>query len=98
MFGVREPFVSKTSSAEIVHGKITADAMFVIVSDMPKNRVIFRDGVKEACVKFDSSASATISLAERTFPPRRVLIDRLRSMGIRQCRDPVLKVIAETRF
>jgi len=66
VFSVREPFVSKTSGAEIVHGRIDAGMPLKIDSHMPQNGVIFSDGVEEDRLDFNSGAVATIGLAERT--------------------------------
>jgi NAD kinase len=66
VFSVREPFVSKTSGAEIVHGRIEADAPLEIVSQMPQNGVIFSDGVEEDRLDFNSGRIARIGLADRT--------------------------------
>jgi NAD kinase len=65
-FSVREPFISKTSSAEIVYGTIDAQTPLEIISEMPQNGVIFSDGIEEDRVEFNSGAIATVSLAERT--------------------------------
>jgi hypothetical protein len=69
VFAVREPFISKTSGAEIVYGQIGPDAPLVIASHMPQNGVIFSDGVEEDRLDFNSGAIATIGLAERTLRP-----------------------------
>jgi NAD kinase len=66
VFSVREPFVSKTSGAEMVHGRIEADAPLEIVSQMPQNGVIFSDGVEEDRLDFNSGTIARIGLADRT--------------------------------
>ena len=65
VFSVREPFVSKTSSANLVLGSITTSAPLVLVSRMPKNGVIFGDGVEEDFLNFNSGAIATISPSEK---------------------------------
>ena len=65
MFVVREPFVSKTSSANIVCGAITRDTPLVLESTMPEGGVIFSDGVAADYVPFTSSSIATIGLAQR---------------------------------
>jgi NAD kinase len=65
VFSVREPFISKTSAAEIVHGKLDEQTPLVIISHMPQNGVIFSDGVEEDRIDFNSGAIATIGLAER---------------------------------
>jgi len=66
VFSVREPFVSKTSGAGIVHGEINAGTPLKIDSHMPQNGVIFSDGVEEDRLDFNSGAIAMIGLAERT--------------------------------
>ena len=66
VFSVREPFVSKTSGAQIVHGIITEDQPLEIISRMPQNGVIFSDGIEEDRLDFNSGAIARISLADRT--------------------------------
>ncbi|QEH38062.1 inorganic polyphosphate/ATP-NAD kinase [Aquisphaera giovannonii] len=65
-FSVREPFISKTSGATIVHGRIVADEPLEIVSQMPQNGVIFSDGVEEDRLDFNSGSIARIGLADRT--------------------------------
>jgi NAD kinase len=65
VFSVREPFISKTSGAEIVHGKIDEQTPLVVISHMPQNGVIFSDGVEEDRIDFNSGAIATIGLAQR---------------------------------
>jgi NAD kinase len=62
---VREPFLSKTSSASIVFGYITPNMPLVIHSEMPEGGVIFSDGVESDFLVFNSGAIATISLAKK---------------------------------
>jgi len=66
VFSVREPFVSKTSGAEIVHGTITEDQPLEVISQMPQNGVIFSDGIEDDRLEFNSGAIALIGLADRT--------------------------------
>jgi NAD kinase len=66
MFCVREPFTSKTSSAEMVHGIITENQPMELISQMPRNGVIFSDGIEEDHLEFNSGAIARISLADQT--------------------------------
>jgi NAD kinase len=66
VFSVREPFVSKTSGAELVYGTITEDQHLEVISQMPLNGVIFSDGVEDDRLDFNSGAIARISLADRT--------------------------------
>jgi NAD kinase len=65
VFNVREPFPTKTTGAEIVHGKIEAKKALEIVSLMPQNGVIFSDGIEEDRLEFNSGTTASIGLAER---------------------------------
>jgi NAD kinase len=66
VFSVREPFLSKTSGAEIVHGTITEDQPLDVISRMPQNGVIFSDGIEDDRLEFNSGAIARIGLAEQT--------------------------------
>lgn len=62
---VREPFVSKTSSANIVFGYVTPQSPLVLHSEMPEGGVIFSDGVEADFLAFNSGTVATISLAKK---------------------------------
>ena len=64
-FVVREPFISKTSSATIVCGYVTPQTPLVIHSEMPEGGVVFSDGVESDFLAFNSGAIATISLAQK---------------------------------
>ncbi len=66
VFSVREPFISKTSGAELIHGTVDEQTPLFVVSHMPQNGVIFSDGVEEDHIAFNSGAMATIGLADRT--------------------------------
>ena len=66
VFNVCEPFMSKTSGLDIVHGTIVEEQPLKIVSKMPQNGVIFSDGVEEDRLDFNSGAIAEISLTDRT--------------------------------
>jgi hypothetical protein len=63
-FSVREPFVSKASSAGIVWGEVWAREALEVTSQMPQDGVIFSDGVEADYLSFDSGAVASISIAE----------------------------------
>lgn len=65
IYVVREPFISKTSTASLVTGAITRDAPLVIESEMPEAGVIFSDGVESDFLSFNAGAIATIGLAEQ---------------------------------
>lgn len=64
-FSVREPWPSKTSSANTIFGKITATKPLLLVSQMPENGVIFSDGIEKDFIEFNSGTFASISVAER---------------------------------
>lgn len=65
IFVVREPFVSKTSAADIVCGSITPELPLILESTMPEGGVIFSDGVSADYLAFNAGAIATISLARQ---------------------------------
>lgn len=65
VFVVREPFLSKTSRAEIVCGLIAPGEPLVLQSEMPEGGVIFSDGVESDFLAFNSGSTATINLASR---------------------------------
>jgi NAD kinase len=64
-FVVREPFVSKTSRADVVAGIITAGTELVLESHTPENGVIFSDGVEADYVRFNSGAIARVRVAQK---------------------------------
>lgn len=64
-YTVREPFVSRVSSAALIFGRIEVRQTLEIVSQMPQNGVIFSDGVEEDFLEFNSGTTARIGLAER---------------------------------
>ena len=65
VFSVREPFVSKTSSAGLVFGAVDGKRPLEIVSQMPQNGVIFSDGVEEDHLDFNSGAIARVGVSGR---------------------------------
>lgn len=64
-FSVREPFISRVSSADIVYGELKGREELEIASQMPQNGVIFSDGVENDYLAFDSGRVARIGVAER---------------------------------
>ena len=64
-FSVREPFLSKTSRADLVFGQIQRGQRLVITSQMPDYGVIFSDGIESDYLAFNSGTIAEVSLAER---------------------------------
>jgi len=65
MFAVREPFVTKTTSANIVFGKIPRDSPLTIRSNMPDKGVIFSDGIESDFIRFDAGLEATVKVSEQ---------------------------------
>ena len=63
LFVVREPFVSRQSSAGIVAGRVKPASPLSIESQMPTAGVIFSDGVEADSLDFNSGAIATIGIA-----------------------------------
>jgi len=65
MFAVREPFISRTSSAGIVVGKIDSQNILKLESNMPSNGVIFSDGIQQDFLEFNAGTIAEISTAKQ---------------------------------
>lgn len=65
VFIVREPFVSKTSSARLVCGLITPENPIIIHSEMPEDGAIFSDGIESDYLPFNTGSIATIGLSKR---------------------------------
>ncbi|MCW3094517.1 MAG: hypothetical protein JWL77_135 [Chthonomonadaceae bacterium] len=64
-FSVREPFVSRTTGADLVAGTILKGQRLEVISQMPQNGVIFSDGIEEDYLAFNSGTIAAIRLAEK---------------------------------
>ncbi len=64
-FSVREPFISKTSDAKLIFGRIKGHDQLAITSQMPQNGVIFSDGVESDYLEFNSGRIAQIGVAEK---------------------------------
>ena len=64
-FTVREPFVSRASSAGLVCGTLGPGDALEVASAMPQGGAVFSDGVEEDFLPFDSGAVATVTVAER---------------------------------
>jgi len=63
VYVVREPFVSKTSAAELIAGVVEAGREIVVESEMASDGVIFSDGVEADYIEFNSGAIARIGAA-----------------------------------
>lgn len=66
VFVVREPFVSRHSTAKIVTDLIVPGQRLEIESTMPSGGVIFSDGIEADFLAFDSGAIASIGAAKDT--------------------------------
>lgn len=64
-FTVREPFISKTSVAGLVFGQVAGDETLAVTSQMPRNGVIFSDGIETDYLEFNSGSIAEIRVAEK---------------------------------
>lgn len=64
-YTVREPYPSASTGADMVFGRITADAPLQIVSNMPENGVIFSDGMEQDFLQFNAGTTVTIGIAEQ---------------------------------
>lgn len=64
-YTVREPYPSASTGADMVFGRITADAPLTIVSNMPENGVIFSDGMEQDFLQFNSGTMVTIGIADQ---------------------------------
>lgn len=64
IFSVREPFISRTSEANLVFGRIDPGSSFEVISQMPTDGVIFSDGVEADYLEFNSGSIATVDLAD----------------------------------
>jgi len=65
VFVVREPFVSRHSTAAIVAGLVEEGSELVLESLTPSGGVVFSDGIEADYLAFDSGATARIGVAEQ---------------------------------
>lgn len=64
-FTVREPFLTHTTGASLVFGRVTPETPLEVESQMAENGVIFSDGIEKDYLEFNSGTQATICVAER---------------------------------
>jgi NAD kinase len=64
-FSVREPFISRVSTAQIVYGAVRTGENLEVSSQMPHNGVIFSDGIEGDFLNFDSGRIARVGVADR---------------------------------
>lgn len=65
MWAVREPFVSRHSSAEMIGGLLDAEQELVVGSQMDGNGVIFSDGIEKDFIEFNSGSIAAFRVADQ---------------------------------
>ena len=63
VYSVREPFPSIATQTSIVHGAFSNKTPLHVTSQMPRNGVIFSDGVEGDYLEFNSGTELTISIA-----------------------------------
>lgn len=63
IYAVREPFVSRHSSASIVAGLIVPGEQLVLESLMPSGGVVFSDGIESDFLEFNSGAVGSVRAA-----------------------------------
>lgn len=65
MWAVREPFLSRHSSANLVAGMLGDHEELVIGSQMPLNGVIFSDGIESDFLEFNSGTIARFTVSKQ---------------------------------
>lgn len=64
-FCVREPYPSRATGTGMVWGEIGADEELILRSDMPRDGVLFSDGILDDAIAFSSGMEVRISVAGR---------------------------------
>jgi hypothetical protein len=64
-FTVREPFLTRTTGASLVFGRVTTETPLHLESQMAENGVIFSDGIEKDFLEFNSGTRASIEIADR---------------------------------
>ncbi len=65
MWAVREPFISRHSSADMIGGFLNSEEELVVGSQMDGNGVIFSDGIESDFIEFNSGSIAAFKVAEQ---------------------------------
>lgn len=63
---VREPFISKSSTAQLTAGRLGPGEELVIESQIPADGVVFSDGVEQDFLSFTNGSIVTIRVAQET--------------------------------
>ena len=62
LFSVREPFLGRSSKADIITGTIQLKEPLVVVSEMATSGVIFSDGIEKDFLPSNNGTRATITV------------------------------------
>ncbi|MFK7766283.1 MAG: hypothetical protein AB8B55_03495 [Mariniblastus sp.] len=65
MWAVREPFISRHSSADMIGGFLESEEELVVGSQMDGNGVIFSDGIEKDFIEFNSGSIAAFKVAKQ---------------------------------
>jgi NAD kinase len=65
-FCVREPFTSKTSAADITFGRLDRGEVLVVTSQMPRDGIVFSDGIEADSLDFVSGGVLRVGVADKT--------------------------------
>lgn len=65
VYTVREPYPSKFTAAQTVHGFLKTGDEFKITSRMPENGVVFSDGIEEDNITFNAGTEITVGVADK---------------------------------
>lgn len=64
-FIVREPFISRSSTADLIYGAICEAESLEVVSQMAPGGVIFSGGMDADFLRFDSGMTGTVTVSPR---------------------------------
>lgn len=64
-FTVREPFPSRTTQSSLVFGRVDQRQPLNVVSCMPRDGIIFSDGIEQDFLEFNAGMTAVIAPADR---------------------------------
>lgn len=65
-WAVREPFRSRRSGCDMVIGALEEGQELVLESMMPKDGVIFSDGIESDCLEFNTGSIATVTVSKKS--------------------------------
>ena len=65
VYSVREPFPSGVTATSVVHGSFTNAAPLSVRSEMPRDGVVFSDGVEADYIEFNAGTEITVGTAQQ---------------------------------